>query len=766
MSDFDPYHKWLGIPPKDQPPNHYRLLGVELFEPDPDVIDAAVEQKMLFVNQCAMGSHVEHSQRLLNELSLARVCLLNPTQKARYDAELSERLARPSTGRTRDRKTPERSQGFVERTPKATLLAPPKTHAWIIVSGVGFCLAVGIWCFWTPFKSEPVVEKVTINSNPLNRALALPGRDLASSTVDTSNEQSAPLNHHPSEGGERTDVAIVAPDSAGPKLTNESEIVVATDQQITEDAQTTQKIWARQLKTSVAITNGIGMELMLIPPGKFKMGSPAGEEGREQHEEQVIVTLTEPFYVGKTEVTQGQWFAVMKTEPWKDQDDVKEGANYPATFVSWDDTQVFCDKLSKIESATYRLLSEAEWEYSCRAKSNTRFGFGDDASQLIQHAWVGANAAEVNVNYAHGVAYKTPNAFGLHDMHGNVWEWCQDGYRQQLPGGDNPAVSAVDSNRLGRGGSWLDSADTCRSASRGVSESNSKNSALGFRVARVPTLKGAQAVNTRPVVGLPAPATPANLNQVPGEPLCDILWIKSVPGSRSRVATNLRQEEISNQDRQFAASGMNLLSLTPIGDRKLPPRFIGVWVDEIPPSSFQVHLTYPQTQAAYKALPTGVFPTWINVFHDGRQFHQSDIFQQNRRRLRWLARNASTAASFRAEYLKAIQSGMRPVMVCIDKYAGRDEYRGLWYADGVDAVYRDEMTQAQYELELKRQSPRVPAAIDTYYDGKVRKYVVVWLNDPLNRASEVSTALPLSKLDAEVERYRGMLYFPAVINIE
>jgi len=142
-----------------------------------------------------------------------------------------------------------------------------------------------------------------------------------------------------------------------------------------------------------SVTNTIGMELIEIPAGTFTMGSPVGEKGRQENAEQVTVTLTKPFSLGKTEVTQGQWKQVMGTEPWKSKDFLKADKDYPATYVSWDDATAFCQNLLEIERKAgklkadeeYRLATEAEWEHACRAATTTAYSFGDDESKLGEY---------------------------------------------------------------------------------------------------------------------------------------------------------------------------------------------------------------------------------------------------------------------------------------------------------------------------------------------------------------------------------------------
>jgi sulfatase modifying factor 1 len=241
------------------------------------------------------------------------------------------------------------------------------------------------------------------------------------------------------------------------------------------------------------------MKFCWCPAGKFTMGSPADEAGRFGHEDQVDVTLTQGFWLGKTEVTQGQWKAVMSTTPWKGESYVKEDSDCPAVYVSWEDAMSFCQKLTEKERSAgrlprdweYTLPTEAQWEYACRAGTRTRYNFGDDADELGRYALCKENTFKIGEKYAHEVGKKLPNPWQLHDMHGNVFEWCRDWYAKKLPGGNNPEVTTKGSYRVSRGGGWRHSAWLCRSALRNwfVPSSRSSNGHLGFRVAAVPSSK-------------------------------------------------------------------------------------------------------------------------------------------------------------------------------------------------------------------------------------------------------------------------------------
>ncbi len=243
----------------------------------------------------------------------------------------------------------------------------------------------------------------------------------------------------------------------------------------------------RQSPGPSSYTNTIGMKLALIPEGEFMMGSPADEKNRLMCEgPQHRVRITRPFYLCTTEVTQGQWETVMGTRPWHGDKDVKEGSDYPATHVGWEDAVDFCKKLSSKEGKTYRLPSEAEWEYACRSGTTTAYSFGDEAEGLGDYAWYRGNAAAVGENYAHRVGKKKPNGFGLYDMHGNVWEWCSDCYSEEYyessPSSD-PTGLNDGWRRVVRGGGRGFTAGICRSAFRAGDSPDAESDLLGFRIA-------------------------------------------------------------------------------------------------------------------------------------------------------------------------------------------------------------------------------------------------------------------------------------------
>jgi formylglycine-generating enzyme required for sulfatase activity len=222
----------------------------------------------------------------------------------------------------------------------------------------------------------------------------------------------------------------------------------------------------------------VNMELVLIPAGAFTMGSPESESERQETEApRHKVWITKPFYMGRCEVTQGQWQAVMGNNPLEFEGD----ANLPVHGVSWDDCQGFCRTLASTTGKQIRLPTEAEWEYACRAGSATAYNYGDAKGNLGGYAWYNNNSH----GKTHPVGQKHANAWGLYDMHGNVCEWCEDwfgpDYYSQSPMEDPRGPQSGD-YRGQRGGSFSHYADSCRSACRGGAMPDGRFCLYGFRV--------------------------------------------------------------------------------------------------------------------------------------------------------------------------------------------------------------------------------------------------------------------------------------------
>ena len=283
-------------------------------------------------------------------------------------------------------------------------------------------------------------------------------------------------------------------------------------------AKAAQEAWSKKLSKPIVETNSLGMKLALIPAGEFLIGSPESEKLRDKNEHQHRVRITRPFYMGVYDVTLGDFLTFYHASGYKTEAETdgkggwgydsagkvekkpeytfwnwgkKQTDDHPVVNVSWNDAQSYCAWLSKKEGKTYRLPTEAEWEYACRAGTTTVFHYGDLLS---------SNDANFNGNFPYGDAAKgpyvgnttsvgsyRPNAFGLYDMHGNVCQWCQDwsdmDYYGNSPTDDpqGPAARHV-RVRVLRGGGWNYYAVDCRSARRLAGEPSDRLYFFGFRV--------------------------------------------------------------------------------------------------------------------------------------------------------------------------------------------------------------------------------------------------------------------------------------------
>jgi formylglycine-generating enzyme required for sulfatase activity len=223
------------------------------------------------------------------------------------------------------------------------------------------------------------------------------------------------------------------------------------------------------------LPGGIKLEMVILPTGTFTMGSDEYDWEKPKH--QVII---KQFAIGKYPVTQEQYQAVMGHNPSK----FKNHPKNPVETVSWDDAQIFCRKLNLKTGQKYRLPSEAEWEYACRAGTQTRYYFGNDEQQLREYAWYSKNS----VSKTHPVGQKKPNNWGLFDMNGNVWEWCEDGWHDNYNKAPTDGNSWNDNHsrssaRILRGGSWGVNSRNCRSADRLKFITNDRYFNRGFRLA-------------------------------------------------------------------------------------------------------------------------------------------------------------------------------------------------------------------------------------------------------------------------------------------
>jgi formylglycine-generating enzyme required for sulfatase activity len=247
-----------------------------------------------------------------------------------------------------------------------------------------------------------------------------------------------------------------------------------------------------------------GIKLCWCPAGRFRMGSPPDEPERRPGEDQVEVTLTKGFWAGKYEVTQGEWKRVAGALPGKLT--AGEGDDFPVYNVNFAEAEAFCHKLTEKARAAdslpegweFRLPTEAQWEYACRAGTKTATAFGDKLSSRqanFQGKPYNAAAAGPSLKRAAKVGSYGANVWGLHDMHGNVFEWCRDWHHAKLPGGTDPDLYAARASalanpdgsvsRVRRGGCWADEGWPCRSAFRLRFEPERRSDHIGFRVVAV-----------------------------------------------------------------------------------------------------------------------------------------------------------------------------------------------------------------------------------------------------------------------------------------
>lgn len=250
--------------------------------------------------------------------------------------------------------------------------------------------------------------------------------------------------------------------------------------------------WSGGTRMNLDLGGGVRIELVWIKPGSFMMGSPPSEDARNEPETQRRVTLTKGFWMGKYEVTQGQYRHVMRENPSK-----CKGDRNPVECLSWDDANEFCETVSRKTGKRVRLPTEAEWEYACRAGTATRYNTGDSESDLSAAGWWAGNSGTVRFTIPprdtgirrRPVGQKEPNAWGLYDMHGNVREWCEDYWAKDYSegGATNPRGPASGVNRVIRGGSTACSADFCRAAYRSWMMPDIRFTNNGLRIALYPS---------------------------------------------------------------------------------------------------------------------------------------------------------------------------------------------------------------------------------------------------------------------------------------
>ena len=245
---------------------------------------------------------------------------------------------------------------------------------------------------------------------------------------------------------------------------------------------------AKKLGVPVAFANSAGVKFVLIPAGEFMMGSADDEPGRYKVEgPQHKVKIGTPYYMAIHQLTQGQWKAVMGATPWKGKGGAKDNPDHAVNHVNWNQVMEFCAKMGGKDKKTYRPPTEAEWEYACRAGSTTRFCYGDDleAKKLGEYAWFMGNwvTDKPEDRYVRKVGMKKPNAWGIYDMHGNVWELCMDSKYPTYDGAPTDGSAHTgDDSRVLRGGGLRSTDRRCRTASRHAYHRTHSSYYVGSRI--------------------------------------------------------------------------------------------------------------------------------------------------------------------------------------------------------------------------------------------------------------------------------------------
>jgi len=549
---FDPYYKWLSIAPEDQPATLYRLLGLRTFEDDPEVIESAADRQMAHLRTFQSGKHSAESQKLLNEVSAAKLTLLNAKKRAEYDLKLREFMRRRAETGEDDLDLSSTLANFlhaIEDVGRDNRSAGPPIagHDATSVGRVSSPSSAGGGSVGRVFNPSSGGAATGPGAGPAAGGLALRLSHPTGTARAQSRQRVLVLGASIGVGMLVLAVIVVLAMTLGggsKEKPQDEALLVQTGQQRqpAPPAEPTEALPTKSaepktpspapvpgeqpagLPVSIHIgeggkeltvdLGGVNMEFVLIPAGEFVMGSSDAErqaalarattdwvkERIPTEAPQRRVEIAQPFYLGKYEVTQAQWHAVMGSNPSQFQ-----GPTNPVETISWDDVQPFLAKLNsafegvgwdkrsagppsvslgaarasggpalRLSRPTgptgpmgFALPTEAQWEYACRAGTTTAYCCGDDAALLDEYGWSNANARGTT----HPVGQRKPNAWGLYDMHGNVWEWCADG--------------RADAGRVLRGGCWCSPPVSLRSAFRNYYRPAAQSRDFGFRLALV-----------------------------------------------------------------------------------------------------------------------------------------------------------------------------------------------------------------------------------------------------------------------------------------
>jgi len=508
---FDPYYKWLGIRPAEQPPTLYRLLNISQFESDAEVIEAAAEQRLLLLRSQQSGRHAAESQKLLNEVMSARNLLLDPAKKPAYDAQLQAQNQPPPAQQAVQQPAQQQPapaafnaaktwqaapRNFsVAATPRRQRIAMPVILAVVAVAAIAMiALAGGV--AW--FASSTVAAVPPVAPSPVTPPRVAPVKPKPPAVVPPVVPPVVPavtpaVTPAPRNNGDDGNLLPGAPGGAPPL----AQVPFSPAQ-----AKQHQKAWADYLGVPVTREFSLGqnsdgsdakLKMVLTPPGEFLMGMSNDEradrtsgmsraerdEFNRQHP-QHRVRLTQPYWISQTEVTRKQFrrfkestgyrmlaeregsgrarvrgkFTTDKKYNWLNPGITQTG-DHPVVVVSRTDAIAFCQWLSRKHGIVFHLPGEAQWEYACRAGTDTRWNFGSDINAAKGHIWFNRTSGF----QTHPAGQLPPNAFGLYDMHGNVWEWCADWLGGKYDGNSvtvNPGGGVTGKLTPLCGGAWND----------------------------------------------------------------------------------------------------------------------------------------------------------------------------------------------------------------------------------------------------------------------------------------------------------------------